>query len=82
MSAFFQIAQFVSRQKHSKKYVLVHCTHGHNRTGYMIVHYLMRSLSMSVTQVSFFFLFCLDLWFFVSQKHYTLELFGSGDAGN
>eukprot|EP00271_Cylindrocystis_brebissonii_P018745 TRINITY_DN5443_c1_g1_i1.p1 TRINITY_DN5443_c1_g1~~TRINITY_DN5443_c1_g1_i1.p1 ORF type:complete len:787 (-),score=173.00 TRINITY_DN5443_c1_g1_i1:153-2513(-) len=24
------------------KYVLVHCTHGHNRTGYMIIHYLMR----------------------------------------
>ncbi|KAG5550417.1 hypothetical protein RHGRI_015392 [Rhododendron griersonianum] len=46
----YEIAQFVSRQKHSKKYVLVHCTHGHNRTGYMIVHYLMRSLSMSVTQ--------------------------------
>ncbi|KAJ6407780.1 hypothetical protein OIU84_011139 [Salix udensis] len=42
--------QFLSRQKHTKKYILVHCTHGHNRTGYMIVHYLMRSQPMSVTQ--------------------------------
>ncbi|XP_057512276.1 uncharacterized protein LOC130794378 isoform X2 [Actinidia eriantha] len=46
----FEISQFLIRQKHSKKYVLVHCTHGHNRTGFMIVHYLMRTLSMSVTQ--------------------------------
>ncbi|GAV68537.1 DSPc domain-containing protein/mRNA_cap_enzyme domain-containing protein/mRNA_cap_C domain-containing protein [Cephalotus follicularis] len=46
----FEVTQFLSRQKHSKKYVLVHCTHGHNRTGYMIVHYLMRSLPISVTQ--------------------------------
>ena len=48
---FYQISQFLIRQKHSKKYVLVHCTHGHNRTGFMIVHYLMRTLSISVTQV-------------------------------
>ncbi|GFY82312.1 mRNA capping enzyme family protein [Actinidia rufa] len=46
----YEISQFLIRQKHSKKYVLVHCTHGHNRTGFMIVHYLMRTLSMSVTQ--------------------------------
>ncbi|KAK9290060.1 hypothetical protein L1049_008224 [Liquidambar formosana] len=46
----YEVSQFLSRQKHSKKYILVHCTHGHNRTGYMIVHYLMRSLSISVTQ--------------------------------
>ncbi|KAJ8753925.1 hypothetical protein K2173_000179 [Erythroxylum novogranatense] len=46
----YEVTQFLSRQKHSKKYILVHCTHGHNRTGYMIVHYLMRSLPMSVTQ--------------------------------
>ncbi|CAH8359811.1 unnamed protein product [Eruca vesicaria subsp. sativa] len=33
------------------KKLLVHCTHGHNRTGFMIVHYLMRSRPMmSVTQ--------------------------------
>jgi hypothetical protein len=49
----FQVMQFLLRQKHTKKYILVHCTHGHNRTGYMIVHYLMRSQPMSVTQVSF-----------------------------
>ncbi|AQK49452.1 mRNA capping enzyme family protein [Zea mays] len=36
---------FLDRQKHSKnpKYILVHCTHGHNRTGFMIIHYLMRT---------------------------------------
>ncbi|CAL0329569.1 unnamed protein product [Lupinus luteus] len=46
----YEVTQFLVRQKHSKKYILVHCTHGHNRTGYMIIHYLMRSMSMSVTQ--------------------------------
>ncbi|XP_031127118.1 mRNA-capping enzyme-like isoform X1 [Ipomoea triloba] len=46
----FEVLQFLARQKHSKKYILVHCTHGHNRTGYMIVHYLMRTLPISVTQ--------------------------------
>ncbi|KAM0991414.1 hypothetical protein ACFX13_009968 [Malus domestica] len=46
----YEVIQFLSRQKHSKKYILVHCTHGHNRTGYMIIHYLMRSLPISVTQ--------------------------------
>ncbi|MBA0804222.1 hypothetical protein Gohar_014367, partial [Gossypium harknessii] len=45
----YEVSQFLLRQK-SKKYILVHCTHGHNRTGYMIIHYLMRSQSMSVTQ--------------------------------
>ncbi|XP_019432012.1 PREDICTED: mRNA-capping enzyme-like isoform X2 [Lupinus angustifolius] len=46
----YEVTQFLVRQKHSKKYILVHCTHGHNRTGYMIIHYLMRSMSLSVTQ--------------------------------
>ncbi|GMY25433.1 mRNA-capping enzyme [Fagus crenata] len=46
----YEVSQFISRQKHSKKYILVHCTHGHNRTGYMIVHYIMRSHPASVTQ--------------------------------
>ncbi|XAR50866.1 mRNA (guanine-N(7)-)-methyltransferase [Bertholletia excelsa] len=46
----YEVSQFLSRQKHAKKYVLVHCTHGHNRTGYMIIHYLMRTLPISVTQ--------------------------------
>ncbi|XP_026663529.1 mRNA-capping enzyme-like isoform X2 [Phoenix dactylifera] len=39
----YEVMQFLSRQKHSKKYILVHCTHGHNRTGFMIIHFLMRS---------------------------------------
>ncbi|XP_029125111.1 mRNA-capping enzyme isoform X2 [Cajanus cajan] len=45
-----KVTQFLSRQKHTKKHILVHCTHGHNRTGYMIIHYLMRAMPMSVTQ--------------------------------
>ncbi|XP_010543241.1 PREDICTED: mRNA-capping enzyme isoform X2 [Tarenaya hassleriana] len=45
-----EVNQFVLNQKNSKKHILVHCTHGHNRTGYMIVHYLMRSMPMTVTQ--------------------------------
>ncbi|KAK7826784.1 mrna-capping enzyme [Quercus suber] len=48
-----EVSQFISRQKSIKYHVLVHCTHGHNRTGFMIVHYIMRSLfpaSVSVTQ--------------------------------
>ncbi|KAI8560649.1 hypothetical protein RHMOL_Rhmol04G0274100 [Rhododendron molle] len=45
-----KVLQFLFSQKQSKRYILVHCTHGHNRTGYMIVHYLMRTLSISVTQ--------------------------------
>ncbi|XP_047325534.1 mRNA-capping enzyme-like [Impatiens glandulifera] len=48
----YEVLQFLTRQKSSnpKKYILVHCTHGHNRTGYMIVHYLMRTVPMSVSQ--------------------------------
>nr|TKR90180.1 hypothetical protein D5086_0000235600 [Populus alba] len=46
----YEVMQFLLPQKHTKKYILVHCTHGHNRTGYMIVHYVMRSQPMSVTQ--------------------------------
>ncbi|PRQ43021.1 putative mRNA (guanine-N(7)-)-methyltransferase [Rosa chinensis] len=46
----YEVMQFMTRQKHTKKYILVHCTHGHNRTGYMIIHYLMRTLPISVTQ--------------------------------
>ncbi|CAA0827503.1 mRNA capping enzyme family protein [Striga hermonthica] len=48
---FYEVFQFLSQQnKQQKKYILVHCTHGHNRTGYMIVHYLMRTLPISVSQ--------------------------------
>ncbi|CAH9147760.1 unnamed protein product [Cuscuta epithymum] len=45
-----EVSQFLARQKRTKKHILVHCTHGHNRTGYMIIHYLMRTLPVSVTQ--------------------------------
>ncbi|KAL7092623.1 hypothetical protein ACP275_12G174900 [Erythranthe tilingii] len=47
---FYEVSQFLARQKKEKKFVFVHCTHGHNRTGYMIVHYLMRTLPISVSQ--------------------------------
>lgn len=33
------------------KHVFVHCTHGHNRTGYCIIHYLMRWHGGTVRQV-------------------------------
>ncbi|KAF8394951.1 hypothetical protein HHK36_018890 [Tetracentron sinense] len=46
----YEVLQFYSRQRHQKKYILVHCTHGHNRTGFMIVHFLMRSQCISVSE--------------------------------
>ncbi|CAI9098387.1 OLC1v1035024C1 [Oldenlandia corymbosa var. corymbosa] len=46
----YEVSQFLARQKHAKKYILVHCTHGHNRTGFMIIHYLMRTSPISVSQ--------------------------------
>ncbi|KAL8152899.1 hypothetical protein V2J09_010659 [Rumex salicifolius] len=48
----FEVAQYIAQQssKKEKKCVFVHCTHGHNRTGYMIAHYLIRMQSMSVTE--------------------------------
>ncbi|XP_026420265.1 mRNA-capping enzyme-like [Papaver somniferum] len=46
---FYEVLKFYSRrQRESNKYILVHCTHGHNRTGFMIVHFLMRSTPLSV----------------------------------
>ncbi|KAK1280856.1 hypothetical protein QJS04_geneDACA019854 [Acorus gramineus] len=46
----WEVTQFFNSQKHTKKHILVHCTHGHNRTGFMIVHFLVRSHLMTVTQ--------------------------------
>ncbi|PRQ19266.1 putative mRNA (guanine-N(7)-)-methyltransferase [Rosa chinensis] len=40
----YEVIRF--KQMYPRKYILVHCTHGHNRTGYMIIHYLMRMLPM------------------------------------
>ena len=49
----YEVLQFFRhhQDQYSKsKHILVHCTHGHNRTGYMIVHFLMRAqYSASVT---------------------------------
>ncbi|KAJ7977428.1 mRNA-capping enzyme [Quillaja saponaria] len=47
---FNEVLQFRSQRTQPKKYILVHCTHGHNRTGYMIVHFLIRTESISVTE--------------------------------
>ncbi|KAH9608157.1 hypothetical protein KSS87_015409 [Heliosperma pusillum] len=49
----FEVAQYIFNQsdRQPKKRVFLHCTHGHNRTGYMIVHYLMRTQqATSVTE--------------------------------
>ncbi|XP_021645374.1 uncharacterized protein LOC110638935 isoform X2 [Hevea brasiliensis] len=46
----YEVLQFRSRVRHAEKYILVHCTHGHNRTGYMIAHFLKRTKSISVTE--------------------------------
>ncbi|WOK94206.1 mRNA-capping enzyme [Canna indica] len=45
-----EVLQFLSRQRHSKRFILVHCTHGHNRTGFMIIHYLMRTQQIHVSE--------------------------------
>jgi mRNA-capping enzyme len=49
----YEVMMFLDRQKQSKnpKYILVHCTHGHNRTGFMIIHYLMRTQVSCVAEV-------------------------------
>ncbi|XP_047981542.1 mRNA-capping enzyme-like isoform X2 [Salvia hispanica] len=46
----YEVQQFLARQRQPKKHILVHCTHGHNRTGYMIAHYLMRTMPISASQ--------------------------------
>ncbi|CAN1171937.1 mRNA-capping enzyme [Linum perenne] len=46
----YKVMEFQSLENLQKKHILVHCTHGHNRTGYMIVHFLMRTQMMSVTE--------------------------------
>lgn len=45
-----EVMQFRSYQTLADKFVLVHCTHGYNRTGYMIVRFLVDTLSISVTE--------------------------------
>ncbi|TQD99326.1 hypothetical protein C1H46_015115 [Malus baccata] len=46
----YEVSQFFSRRTDPMRYILVHCTHGHNRTGFMIVHFLVRNESISVTE--------------------------------
>ncbi|XP_068338757.1 uncharacterized protein [Pyrus communis] len=46
----YEVSQFFSHSTNPMRYILVHCTHGHNRTGFMIVHFLVRNESISVTQ--------------------------------
>ncbi|CAN1163445.1 hypothetical protein LINPERHAP2_LOCUS25037 [Linum perenne] len=47
----YQVIHFKSIPQYSEQHILVHCTHGHNCIGYMIVHYLMRTQFTSVTEV-------------------------------
>ena len=58
---FFPLRQvhFLSRQKHSKKYALVHCTHGYNQTGYITVQSItlcVHNNSLSLRSVMYLFL--------------------------
>ncbi|KAF9622517.1 hypothetical protein IFM89_031921 [Coptis chinensis] len=50
----YEVFQFLANQykdlERPKKYILVHSTHGYNRTGYMIVHYIVRAQAISVTE--------------------------------
>ncbi|CAN1163446.1 hypothetical protein LINPERHAP2_LOCUS25037 [Linum perenne] len=50
----YQVIHFKSIPQYSEQHILVHCTHGHNCIGYMIVHYLMRTQFTSVTEVIHF----------------------------
>ncbi|XP_050366167.1 uncharacterized protein LOC126784719 isoform X2 [Argentina anserina] len=45
-----EVSKFFSHRTDPMKYILVHCTHGHNRTGFMIVHYLIHTKSITVTE--------------------------------
>ncbi|XP_055813289.1 uncharacterized protein LOC129882838 isoform X2 [Solanum dulcamara] len=45
-----EVVQFTSQESQASKYAVVHCTHGHNRTGYMIAHFLVRNQSVSVSE--------------------------------
>jgi hypothetical protein len=63
---------FLDRPKQSKnpKYMLVHCTHGHNRTGFMIIHYLMRTHISCVAEVGILdprcYLIDSILWYYIN----------------
>ncbi|XP_015894469.3 uncharacterized protein LOC107428455 [Ziziphus jujuba] len=46
----YEVSKFIPCRQNHKYGILVHCTHGHNRTGYMIVHFLMRTRSISLTE--------------------------------
>lgn len=43
VNAFWYAANSYCVEMENSKHILVHCTHGYNRTGYMICHMLMRS---------------------------------------
>lgn len=45
----FEVQSYLHRKPNG--YILVHCTHGFNRTGYMIVSHMMRMLSDETTTV-------------------------------
>ncbi|GFZ02233.1 mRNA capping enzyme family protein [Actinidia rufa] len=54
----YEVLQFLFCQKNSKKYVLVHCTHGHNRTGqlnYLLMHALQESINRTILMLLYNF---------------------------
>lgn len=46
---YYEVMRY--RQTKGAKHILVHCTHGHNRTGYMIASFLARTTALSVAEV-------------------------------
>ncbi|GJP59202.1 hypothetical protein CLOP_g9484 [Closterium sp. NIES-67] len=50
VNRFVYAALDYMRATDRKKCILVHCTHGHNRTGFMIIHFLMRAMGGRVAE--------------------------------
>ncbi|CAI7791472.1 unnamed protein product [Closterium sp. NIES-53] len=50
VNRFVYVALDYMRATERKKYIVVHCTHGHNRTGFVIIHFLMRAMGGHVAE--------------------------------
>ncbi|CAI5459891.1 unnamed protein product [Closterium sp. Yama58-4] len=50
VNRFVYAALDYMRATERKKSIIVHCTHGHNRTGFMIIHLLMRAMGGHVAE--------------------------------
>lgn len=47
----YELMRYLNSGEVRPKFVVVHCTHGHNRTGYIICHYLLRTFGGLVQDV-------------------------------